>query len=1040
MKLTRRGFLGAAGTATVAVAATGLTGVVPAAAADEGQGAHSVQRAAVCPGCSAGCGVRCEVTDGLVSAVVGDEDHPLNQGRHCARAAALGDAYAVRSEETGDITVNPARLTTPRVRRPGAAAWEELDWDTALDEIADWMRSIREDTFVEKEDKAVVNRCDGLASFGGARLTCEEQYVLGKALRSLGVTRLDSEASLDRAAGAYAALATVGSASVAAPLSDCANANAVLALGAEVASHPALLPWIQKAQQAGAPFIVVDTRYTPTAEKADLFCAIRPGTFTVFLNGLVNYVIQQDLWQHEYVINFTNASYLLDDAYGFDAESGLFAGWDAERGAYDTSTWRYAGNRTEPWSTLLGGRHGWVRTAGVPSWKLPGVPVVERDVTLRNPVSVWQQLANHVSRYDVETVAKVCGADPALIEAVYAAYGATGAPEQAGSVVYGEGLVHGEGAVQAVRAVLLVQQLLGNLGMAGGAVHDVTGVANSQGALDLGLVPGLLPGYLPEPTAATASLKSWLEAHTAPDGEHAERAMPLVSLLKEWWGGAASVGNDYGFAWLPKASAGASQGLLSTMRAVSEGTVKGLLAWEANPARLAGGAAATREALAALDVLVVADTAENETAAFWSAPNARAEAIDTTVYLLPTAAPWETDGTWVNGSRWMQYGQAVATAPEGVRSVGAIVDQLWVRVAQRYRDEGGTVPEPILQAKWDYRADDAFCPRKVSWALNGYQVEGTSFEGDTVKLMRDPSEIAADGTMACGAYIYSGSWNNIAGASDFSQQPVGRREADDEGGLGLFDRWGFSWPRNVRVAENRASCDLSGTPWNPEKPLVAWEGGRWLQYDAADFPTTGEAEVVAPSNRVFPGVWEQCGRLVAFGLPDGPLPEFYEPTETPVRVGVNGAAAAPCLARGSEAAAQTGSEGEAPLGASLWFGTRETAGLGDERLSRSMVALAPENYVEMPTVVASPRSIETGDLVRLRSARGEMTARAWVTSRVPVYACDGKEVPYVFVTAPFGWHGALVSSAGGEEVALSVGDAATEAPAWQTVTVEIEKA
>lgn len=1044
MDVTRREFLGVAALAGATAAGSGAlasASAAPAFAEDgtENSGAHRVQKATVCSGCSAGCGVVCEVTDGLVTAVTGDEAHPLNRGKVCARAAALGSAYAVADGESGDLAVNPVRVTEPRVRRPGAADWEPIDWDTALDEIADWVRRIREDTFLEKEGSTTVNRCEGLASFGGTRLTAEEQYALGKALRSLGVTRLDSEASFDRAAGAYAALATVGAASVAAPLGDCANANAVLALGVDVASHPAVFSAVQRAQEGGAPFIVVDTRYTASAEKADLFCPIRPGTFMVFLNGLINYLIQQDLWQHEYVINFTNASYLLDEAFGFDVETGLFSGWNDEQGAYDRTTWRYASDRTEPWSLLPGAEHDWVRARGVPAWKVPEVPVAERDVTLRNPLSVWQQLANHVGRYDVATVGEVCGVDATLIEQVYGAYGAMGAPELAGTLLYGEGLVHGEGAVQAVRAALMVQQLLGAPGMAGGAVHDLTGAVNSQGALDTGLVPALLPGYLPAPTTATPSLKSWLETYTAPAGEHAERAKPTVSLLKEWWGAAAELGNDYGFDWLPKAPAGASQGLMDTVRAMGDGAVKGFLVWEANPVRLAGGAAATREALRALDVLVVADGAETETAAFWKAPETDPSSIDTTVYLLPTASAWEKSGTWVNGSRWMQYAEAVAAAPGQARSCGDVVDGLWTRLAQRYRDEGGTAAEPIVNAAWVYRDGDGFCPRKVSWALNGYQVSATDFESDTVRLMRSPQEVAADGTTACGVFPYSGSWNNVAGASDFSQQPVGRREAEDEGGLGLFDRWGFSWPRNVRVMGNRASCDLSGSPWNAEKPLVAWEGGRWTQYDAADFPTEGDAEKVAPSNRVFSGLWEQCGRLVAFGLSDGPLPEFYEAAETPVRVGVNGAVTSPCFARGPEAAVVAVSGGEYPVGAAIGFGTRETAGFGDERLATQMVVLAPENYVEMPTTVASSRLIETGDVVRLRSERGEMTARAWVTPRVQVFTCDGKEIPYVFVTSPYGGYGALVSSPGAEELALSVGDSATGVPAWQTITVEIEK-
>lgn len=1036
MDLTRRGFLGVAGAAAAGMAAAGLEPVTAVAAPDdEGVASHQTQHACICPGCSAGCGVVCTVADGRIVAVEGDEGHPLNRGGLCALGAAQADGLWPETPGEG-LPAAAARPATPLVRRPGADAWEPLEWDAALDEIADWVKRVRDDSFVEKEGKVAVNRCDGLASFGGGRLTTEEQYVLGKALRSWGVTRVDSEASLDRATGSWASTATIGAPSAAAPLSDCAHANVILSLGVDPVLNPAVLPWIEQAQAQGATWIVVDDHFTASAERADQFVALRPGTAIAFLNGLMNYLIQNDLWQHEYVLNFTNASYVLQEGFGFDVEKGRFSGWSKKRGAYDLSAWAYETPRSSGWSTLPGSPYGWVRSAGVPSWKLPEVPSVQRDVTLRNPLTAWQQLALHVSRYDIDTVATLCGTDAAVIEQAYASFGATGAPEQAGTIMYGAGLSATETGTQVCRAVLMVQLMLGNLGMAGGAVHDLTGEANSQGALDMGLVEYLLPGYQPAPAKDTATLKTWLEKHTAPEGQHTDRAKALVSLLKEWWGSAATVENDYGFDWLPKTSTASGQGLLGLERAIDDGTVQGLFLWEANPARLAGSA--FTEALASLDFLVATDASETEATTFWRAPDFDAASSGTTVYLLPSAWAWEKDGTWVNGARWLQYSPQAVAPPEGARSAGEVIDGLWMRVAERYRADEGAFSAPILKAKWDYRANDTFCPRKVSWALNGYLVAGTTFDDDTVKLMRQPSEVAADGSTACGALIYSGSWNNVAGAGDYSQQPVGRREIDDPAELLIFDHWGFSWPRNVRIAGNRGSCGLAGRPWNAEKTVVEWDGVRWIQYDAADFPAGGTGETVMPDNHAFPQLWEQCGRLVAFDVPTGPLPEFYKVSGLVDSSTVNGAAECPVLVRGvvvdDEAAAP------ATVTACLRSGGWDGGGLGDERFSAAAASLAPTNYVEMPPELAASLGVVSGDAVRLSCAQGALTASAWVTGRLRPYIGGETEGYTVLVTAPYGWDHPKAPTSVVESLVPDTGDGCTGALARQAFAATIEKA
>ena len=87
----------------------------------------------------------------------------------------------------------------------------------------------------------------------------------------------------------------------------------------------------------------------------------------------------------------------------------------------------------------------------------------------------------------------------------------------------------------------------------------------------------------------------------------------------------------------------------------------------------------------------------------------------------------------------------------------------------------------------------------------------------------------------------------------------------------------YCWPSNRRILYNRASADLAGKPWNPEKKLVEWTGEKWDQVDVADFVTAKNGTPVPPNNKAFFMLWEQNARLISYGMNDGPVPEHYEP-------------------------------------------------------------------------------------------------------------------------------------------------------------------
>lgn len=152
---------------------------------------------------------------------------------------------------------------------------------------------------------------------------------------------------------------------------DFQNADVILHCGSNsVENHPVSSKWLNKAHERGAKWIVVDPRYTRTAEMADIYCPIRSGTDIAFYGGMYNYIVENliepnladylagkdvPVYNFEYLLNYTNASYLLDPAYAFDPATGLFSGWDEEIGKYSAATWHYQTESEEEWDTSATG-------------------------------------------------------------------------------------------------------------------------------------------------------------------------------------------------------------------------------------------------------------------------------------------------------------------------------------------------------------------------------------------------------------------------------------------------------------------------------------------------------------------------------------------------------------------------------------------------------------------------------------------------------------------------------------------------------------
>ena len=191
---------------------------------------------------------------------------------------------------------------------------------------------------------------------------------------------------------------------------DIKNADVIMINGANPAeAHPVGFQWFLKAKLdpkrgvgngGGAKMIHIDPRFTRTSAVSDIYARIRTGTDVAFFGGLINYVLEKNLIHHDYVKNYTNASFLVKEGYGFS--EGLFSGYDPVKRAYDTSTWAYEGDG--PAQAAFERAQKQVVAVG-PVHASAGVALAKRDMHLEHPRSVFQLMRKHYARF---TPAMVC--------------------------------------------------------------------------------------------------------------------------------------------------------------------------------------------------------------------------------------------------------------------------------------------------------------------------------------------------------------------------------------------------------------------------------------------------------------------------------------------------------------------------------------------------------------------------------------------------------------------------------------------------------
>lgn len=750
------------------------------------------------------------------------------------------------------------------------------------------------------------------------------------------------------------------------------------------ANHPISFKYVTEAMERGGKLISVDPRFTQTSARAHLYAPLRSGTDIAFLGGMIKYIIENDLLHEEYVKAYTNATFLVNPDFKLPGDNeGVFSGLVDSK--YDKSTW---------------------------SFQTDAAGVIRKDPTMSDPNCVFQLLKKHFSRYALEMVSDITGTPQDKLLSVYKTYSESGKPGRAGTIMYAMGWTQHTVGVQNIRAMSIIQALLGNMGVAGGGVNALRGESNVQGSTDMALLFHILPGYLRTPVASWRTLAEYNAKNTPTTNEPQSlnwwKNYPkyMASLLRSHYGMNATLEEAYSYT--PKRDDGQDYSWLSLFDNMYKGKFTGFFAWGMNPACSGASSRKVRDALAQLDWMVNVNVFDNETGSFWKEPGVEPSSIKTEVFMLPCSAFMEKEGSITNSGRWMQWRYTAVKSPGNAIPDGDIMTEIFYRLKDRYLAEGGALPEAVTKLTWDYGLKDGsgrvthLDPDYIAREVNGYFLEDKVINGVLYKkgtLVPSFAFLQDDGSTSSGNWLYCNSYTENEG------NKAKRRVNVDKSGIGLYSEWAWCWPVNRRIIYNGASVHPeTGVPWDKDNPVIRWDGAKWV----GDVPDG----VAAPGSGRPPFIMKPDGVASIFGsgLADGPFPEHYEPLECPIEANLlSQQFISPTITRWDEIGSGTNVDARAtcdprfPFVCSTYRVSEHWQTGVLTRWAPWLAEMQPGMFVEMSKELARLRGFKNGEKVVVKSIRGEVEAVAIVTDRFQPMTVAGMTVHQVGVPWHFGW-------------------------------------
>jgi formate dehydrogenase major subunit len=397
----------------------------------------------------------------------------------------------------------------------------------------------------------------------------------------------------------------------------------------------------------------------------------------------------------------------------------------------------------------------------------------------------------------------------------------------------------------------------------------------------------------------------------------------------------------------------------------------------------------------------------------------RTEDIGTEVFFFPAAGHAEKAGTFTNTQRLLQWHEKAVDPPGQARSEAWFMLELGRRLKAKAAADRDPRNDGLRALTWDYSTDTRGEPdaEAVLREINGWRTGSREQVGGF-------TDLAADGSTACGCWIYAGVYPSS-----------GRNRARERDAHGRYGQgWGFAWPADRRILYNRASARPDGQPWSARKALVWWDEveGRWTGDDTPDFPITKAPDFkAAPGDSGMDAIAgdapfimhaDGLGWLwVPTGLKDGPLPAHYEPLESPVMNRMYAQQASPVADRRMRPDNPWADSPDPQFPHVLTtyrLTEHHTAGAMSRTLSH-LAELQPALFCEISPALAGESGIHNGDRVAIVTARGRIHALALVTSRMSPLVVHGRTVHQIAMPWHFGHSGLVTGDVTNDLIAIS---------------------
>jgi anaerobic selenocysteine-containing dehydrogenase len=517
--------------------------------------------------------------------------------------------------------------------------------------------------------------------------------------------------------------------------------------------------------------------------------------------------------------------------------------------------------------------------------------------------------------------------------------------------------------------------------------------------------------------------------------------------------------------------------------------IDGLMCWGQNPAVGGPSCDFERKAMENLKWMMCADLWETETSIFWKRPGVDPTTIGTEVILLPAAASYEKEGSIVNSGRWSQWRYKALDPPGHALDDLEIINRLAKELISLYQADipvpapntGANLVDPVAKLHWGpypgvdahgangssptgYETGGHADPHKVGWEINGYfcptsttgtpgyRVDGFWGSNAALTTLQEDGKTSSGNWLYCSHYVNPGDPINSFDAS--ATTPNGNRQENRDpvektrtgNYIGLYQNWSICWPLNRRIIYNGASVYQTGHP-NVGRPLAPqkWVLDFGPGGTGATGPTTNGSDVAdgftAPggSGARYPFIMQRegVGHIFGPGREDGPMPEHYEPMETPLTSNViSQTLTSPTLfahARPErfevDVPGTPSTIAEFPIVGTTYRLTEHWQAGQMTRNNPWLCQVQPNTFVELSEELAAILGISNGDTVEVKTQRTELygnryKAVACVTKRFKPYTIDGSTVHHIGTIWHFGYSG-LCTGDSGNLLTAHIGDANT---------------